>query len=407
MILERPPKIKLGSPLGWGVIDSESLTNGLVAAIFAATGPVAIILSVANAAQLDKAIVNSWIFAAFFIGGILTVILSFAYRQPIAIAWTMPGAALLISALDHMSFSEAVGAFLMAGLVMLCLGVTGIVGWLMSKFPTDVVMAMVAGVFLPFGLNLIIGIEMAPFVAGASVLAFLVPTIFTRMGRYLPPMLAALVAGIIVAIMMGEGPSISGDLVWIAKPVLIQPKFTISAMIELVIPLVISVIAVQNVQGVSVLQSAGYRAPINVLTVVCGYGSFLMGALGSVPTCLTGPANAILVSSGKKGSHFVGAIFFGLLFAIIGLFAPLLTAIAATMTPYFIMVIGGLAMLPVLSSAFQGAFRPQGQTRVKLVPSLVAFLITISDFSMLNIAAPFWGLIFGYIIHLLLVRKVT
>ena len=407
MILESPPKTKSCSPRGWRLFDSDSLTNGLVAAIFAATGPVAIILSVANAAQLDKAIVNTWIFAAFFIGGVLTVLLSFAYRQPIAIAWTMPGAALLISALDHMSFSEAVGAFLMAGLVMLFLGVTGVVGWLMSKFPTNVVMGMVAGVFLPFGSNLIIGIQEAPFVAGASVLAFLIPTIFNSLGRYLPPMFAALVVGIIVAIGIRQGPNISADLVWIAKPVLIQPEFSISAMIELVIPLVISVIAVQNVQGVSVLRSAGYRAPINVLTVVCGYGSFLMGALGSVPTCLTGPANAILVSSGKKGTHFMGAIFFGVLFAAVGLFAPLLTEIATTMTPYFIMVLGGLAMLPVLSSAFQGAFGSQGQTRVSLVPPLVAFLITISDFSILNIAAPFWGLIFGYTIHLLLARKVT
>ena len=81
------------------------MTNGLVAAIFAATGPLVIILSVANSAGLETNIVNSWVFAAFFIGGVFTVILSFAYRQPIAIAWTMPGAALLISALaPHQKF---------------------------------------------------------------------------------------------------------------------------------------------------------------------------------------------------------------------------------------------------------------------------------------------------------------
>ena len=62
----------------WGVtargrraLDYNSMTNGLVAAIFAATGPLAIILAVANSAGLQNTIVNSWVFAAFFIGGFL------------------------------------------------------------------------------------------------------------------------------------------------------------------------------------------------------------------------------------------------------------------------------------------------------------------------------------------------
>ena len=80
-------------------IDSKSLTNGLVATVFAVTGPVAIILSVANSAGLEKNIVNTWIFAAFGIGGLLTLVLSYLYRQPLAMAWTMPGAALLVSSL--------------------------------------------------------------------------------------------------------------------------------------------------------------------------------------------------------------------------------------------------------------------------------------------------------------------
>ena len=77
-------------------IDRNSLTNALVAAVFAVTGPVAIILSVASSAGLEKSIINTWIFAAFGIGGILTLALSYLYRQPLAMAWTMPGAALLV-----------------------------------------------------------------------------------------------------------------------------------------------------------------------------------------------------------------------------------------------------------------------------------------------------------------------
>ena len=121
-ILEAPEKVGELQPRGWQAFDYNSMTNGLVAAIFAATGPLAIILAVANSAGLQDTIVNSRLFAAFFTGGVFTVLLSFAYRQPIAIAWTMTGAALLISALDHMSFSQAVGAFLAAGLIIFFFG---------------------------------------------------------------------------------------------------------------------------------------------------------------------------------------------------------------------------------------------------------------------------------------------
>ena len=380
-------------------IDSNSLTNGLVATVFAVTGPVAIILSVANSAGLEKNIVNTWIFAAFGIGGLLTLVLSYLYRQPLAMAWTMPGAALLVSSLGHLTFSEAVGAFLVSGLLMVLLGISGLARWLMEKFPNNVVMAMVAGVFLPFGLNLITGFENTPFISGVAIFSFAVTSVFSRIGRYTPPMLSALVSGIIAAALVGKGPVIPDEMPWLAEPTIITPTFSIDAMIELVIPLVISVIAVQNMQGVSVLKTVGYNAPINVLTVVCGYGSLLMGMLGCVPTCVTGPANAILVSSGKKGTHYLGAMLFGFLFALVGLFSPLLIETATSMPRDFILVLGGLAMLPVLTSAFSSAFSFERSSRLSDFAAIITFLVTVSDISIFNIASPFWGLVFGSIIY--------
>ena len=103
MKLERPPSVSTNFQNLYQSLDRNSLTNGLVAAVFAVTGPVAIILSVASSANLEKNIINTWVFAAFGIGGVLTLVLSYIYRQPLAMAWTMPGAALLISSLDHLT----------------------------------------------------------------------------------------------------------------------------------------------------------------------------------------------------------------------------------------------------------------------------------------------------------------
>jgi benzoate membrane transport protein len=47
--------------------------NGLVAFIFAASGPVAIILAVGAQGGLTEADLSSWIFGAFFVNGLISI----------------------------------------------------------------------------------------------------------------------------------------------------------------------------------------------------------------------------------------------------------------------------------------------------------------------------------------------
>ena len=381
-------------------LDRHSWINGLVATIFASTGPVAIILTVSAAVGFERPAIDAWIFASFVFGGVLTVYFSLRYRMPLALAWTMPGAALLISALDHLSFAEAVGAFLVAGVIMVLLGETGIIARLMAYIPATVAMAMVAGVFLPFVLNLITGVGASPVLSLSMVAAYVVCMGLPRVGRYLPPVLGALIAGCLAATLLGTGPVISLGDNWLARPALSFPEFTVRAQLELVLPILISVIAAQNLQGVTVLQQAGHQAPVSPLTIGCGFGTLAMGVFGSVPACLAGPANAILVSSGKRENQYMAAVLFGVLFAAVGLFAPLVTQAATTMPAAFTTVLGGLAMLPVLLGAFQTAFGQRGR-----FGPLVAFTVTVSGISLFSIGAPFWGLVFGYAVHLVIDRR--
>ena len=81
-----------------------------------------------------------------------------------------------------------------------------------------------------------------------------------------------------------------------AAPNLYVPRFSWAAMVELVVPLAITVLAVQNAQGIAILASAGHKAPTNAITVACGVGAIVTGLFGAVSTCLTGPVNAVRVS---------------------------------------------------------------------------------------------------------------
>jgi benzoate membrane transport protein len=399
LALERPSPLPRGFPTFWQALDRQTITAGAVGMLFATTGPLALLLTVARAGGLSTDEVIGWIFAGYAFGGVLSILFSYVYRQPIGLAWSIPGTAMLLAAIDHLSFAEAVGAYLVCGVIMTFLGLSGWIGWLTQRIPVPVVMGMVAGVFLPIGIGMVTSFADAPIVAGATVAGFVIVASIPAISQRFPPMLGALLAGVLAVIFAGEFNSaeLGGD--WIARPQLRAVSFSVAGMVELVPPLLISVIAIQNLQGFTVLGQAGHKPPINALTVACGYGSLAMGAFGSVPTCVTGPVNAILVGARPPAARWAGGVVFGILIGLFGVFAPLTTAVASGLPLAFIAVLGGLAMLPVLNTSFNAAFSGKAP-----MGALVAFLVTVSGVQILNIGAAFWGLIFGYAVTVLLER---
>lgn len=372
--------------------------NGLIGLIFAATGPVAVILAVGTQGGLSRAEIASWVFGVFLFNGILTVLMCWLYRQPLAFFWTIPGTVLVGPALGHLSFAEVVGAFFATGALILVLGLTGWVRRVMGSIPLPIVMAMVAGVFLRFGIDLVHALGDV-VVAVPMVVVFLLLSAWTSLGRRIPPILAALVVGAVAVAVSGRfdpGP-ISGG---ITVPVPQVPQWSVQSMIELVVPLAITVLVVQNGQGIAVLRSAGHAAPVNAVTLACGAWSLLAATVGSVSTCLTGPTNALLVASGERSRQYTAGICCGLLAIVFGLFAQQFTTLMLAAPPAYVAALAGLAMLRVLQSSFVTAFG----SRFTL-GALVTFVVTVSDVSLLNIGSAFWGLVTGLFVSLLLERN--
>jgi benzoate membrane transport protein len=373
--------------------------NGLIGFIFAATGPVAVILSVGTRGGLSQAELASWIFGAFFVNSILTLVACGLYRQPLAFFWTIPGTVLVGPALQHLSWPEVTGAFFATGLLMLVLGLTGWVRRAMAVIPMPIVMGMVAGVFLRFGLDLVRALHDDAWIAAPMVVLFLLLNARAAWGRRLPPMIGALLVGAAAVALSGRfdpGPLAAQ---WIVAPLLRAPQWSLQAMIELVVPLAITVLVVQNGQGVAVLRSAGHPAPVNAITVACGAWSMLTALVGSVPTCLTGPTNAILASGGERERHYTAGIVVAVLAMLFGLFAPLFTRLMLAAPPAFIAVLAGLAMLRVLQSSFTTAFGGRFT-----LGALITFVVTVADVAVLNIGAAFWGLVAGFLVSWLLER---
>jgi benzoate membrane transport protein len=370
--------------------------NGLVGFIFAATGPVAIILAVGAQGGLAESDLSSWIFGSFFLNGLLSIAFCLAWRQPLVFFWTIPGAVLVGPALGHLSYPEVIGAFIATGVLMLALGLSGWVRRCTEAAPMPIVMAMVAGVFLRFGTGLVHAVRDDVWVAAPMVLAFIFLSFSKKLGRILPPLIGALMAGVISIFLLDKFQS-EGTTLILSLPNLYRPAFSWRAMVELVVPLAITVLVVQNGQGFAVLSAAGHKPPIGAIAVACGASSIVTAFFGSVSTCLTGPVNAIISSSGEKQRHYTAGVMVGLLALAFGLLSPLFVRLLLSTPPAFVAALGGLAMLRVLQTAFGVAFGGRFA-----LGALVTFLVTVADVAIFNIGAAFWGLVLGFAMSWLL-----
>lgn len=390
---ERPPTPReVLADLG-----THQSVNGIVGVLFSITGPVPIIVAVGRGGGLSSDAIASWVFGVLAFNGLLTIVMSWVFRQPLAFFWTIPGTVVVGTALSSLTWPEVIGAFVLTSLLMLVVGLTGLVERVMSLLPMSVVMAMVAGVFLGFGIDLVAAVDSNAIIAAPMVLVFLLATALPSVARFVPPILGALAAGAVVVVATGavDGASLSGP--WLAAPVFTAPEFTWSAAIELVVPLALTVLVVQNGQGMAVLREAGHRPPMNLVTVACGVVSLPAAAVGAISTCLTGPTNALLTASGERRRHYTSALVCGTVAIVVGLLAPGFVRVLLAMPVAFVAALGGLAMLRALEGAFRAAF-----AGTHTMAALITFLVTVSEVTFLNVGAAFWGLVAGVVVHALL-----
>ncbi len=367
--------------------------NALIAFIFAVTGPIAIMLTVGAKAGLPEPALATWLFGAFFLNGLISMVMCLLYRQPMVFLWTIPGVVLVGTALDNMSFAEVVGAYLGCGLLLLVLGVSGLFSKLADRIPMPIVMGMVAALLLKFGVSWIEAMLSGPWIAVPMTLAYFATAAVPAAARYCPPMISTLIVGVValVATQSGQAETPSVDL--FISPVIFTPAFSWQAMIELVIPLAITVLFAQNGQGIALLRNAGRNPPVNIITAVCGYGSLLSAWFGAVSTCLTGPVNGILLASNEPRGHYTGAVLLSFMCALFGLMAPFFTSIMLATPPAFIATLGGIALINVLKGSFVTAFSGRFG-----FGALIAFVVTISNITFLNIGAAFWGIVAGVLV---------
>ena len=400
MTLERPAAFKFDLRHLLSGFRGIYLVNAVVGFIFAASAPVAIILTASEKGGLAQSDVESWLFGCFFVNGLISMGFCLAYRQPLVFFWTIPGTILVGQALDHLSFAQVIGAYYATGALMFVLGLSGWVRKCMSRLPMPIVMAMVAGVFLQFGLNLIFAIRDGVMIAAPMTVVFLLLSARARLARLVPPLIGALIVGIAAIALSGAFDPHGLAAFTMARPNLYVPAFSWSAMVELVLPLAITVLAAQNAQGFVILEATGHKPPVNAVTAACGLGSLIAASVGTVSTCLTGPVNAIISSAGDKDKHYAAGVMVSLLALVFGIFSPVFARFMLATPKVFIATLAGLALLRVLERAFVVSFNG-----TFTLGAAVTFLVTVANVPIFSIGAPFWAVIIGLAVSWALERN--
>lgn len=366
---------------------------GFVAVLMGTTGPALLVYQAGSNAGYPAAVLNSWFFAIFVGGGVLSLLLALLYREPICGAYPIAGSALLVTALSGYTVSEAVGAFLVSGVLVALAGFSGLFGVIMERVPNEVIMGALAGILLNFGIQVFTSLQEQPLMVGSMVVAYLLGY---RFFGGIPPALPAFAAGLAVVAFSGQFGA--GEIsLSITKPVLIPPSFELSALLSIAIPLTMLALMSQNAPGIGVLRANGYRPPVNAITIFSGLSSILTAPMAGNGINIAAPMTAVCAvpeAHHKPESRYTATLVQGLGFVLFGVLGATAISLIQALPPALVAGVAGLALLPVI---FQSLKLSVGGSRHTLAAG-IALLVGASNLTIWGINSSFWAIVVGIVL---------
>ncbi|TNE41180.1 MAG: benzoate transporter BenE [Alphaproteobacteria bacterium] len=370
------------------------ISAGFVSVLIGYAGAGAIIFQAANAAGASTAEISSWLWALGIGMGVGCIGLTLWYKQPVSVAWSTPGAALLVTSLPGLSLNEAIGVFLFSSLLITLCGLTGLFRKIMDFMPQSMAAALLAAVLLRFGLDAFVAMEHDFLLVFIMLAVYIVARHMTP--RYVIPL--TFLTGIIAAAVMGKIGAFHPEVAF-TKPVFVMPAFDFPSLIGVGIPLFIVTMASQNVPGLAALRTHGYDAPASPLISWTGIIGLILAPFGGFAFNLAAITAAICMSPDvhpDPKKRYPASIWMGIFFCLAGLFGATITELFTAFPSSLVMAIAGLALLATIANSLHSAVQDEDGREA----AILTFLVTASGMTLLSIGAPFWGLVFGMVAHL-------
>ncbi|MPQ97021.1 benzoate transporter [Modestobacter sp. I12A-02628] len=368
---------------------STTSVAGAVTALVGFLSSFAVVLTGLRAVGASDAQAASGLLVLSLTMGAGTVFLAQRTRMPITLAWSTPGAALLATA-GTPSWPAAVGAFVVVGVLVLVTAAWPRLGTLIAAIPTPLAQAMLAGVLVPLCLAPVTGALARPELVVPVIVVW---AVLDRLApRWAVPAAFLVTLGIVGVLAARDGGLSPADVV--PRLEWTTPELGVAALVGVAVPLFVVTMASQNVPGVAVLASFGYRVPWRSAMTVTGVGTLLGAPFGGHAINLAAISAAL--SAGPQAgpdttARYRAARTAGLCHVGLALVSAAVAALVVSAPAGLVEAAAGLALVPVLAASVAAAFGAAGSR----VPVAATFLVAVSGTSIAGIGPAFWALVVG------------
>ncbi|MDP3603938.1 MAG: benzoate/H(+) symporter BenE family transporter [Bosea sp. (in: a-proteobacteria)] len=362
--------------------------SAFVAVFVGFTASVAVVLAAAESLGATPAQTVSWVAGLALAKGAASLWLSWRHRLPIICAWSTPGAA-LIAASSGLDMAAAVGAFLLAAVLMMLTAAFRPLGALIEKIPMPIAAAMLAGVIFRFVVAVFDEMRVSP----GLVLPLLAVFLLARLVNPFLGVIAALAAGIILSFAGGLAAWPVGGLA-LSGLEFVTPRFDTAAMLGIGIPLYLVTMAAQNLPGFAVLRAAGYQPPVPACLFATGLASALTAPFGAHMVNMAAISASICTGPDTHpdpAQRWKAGIVYGLAWLAIAATAGLLLALILAMPKALIVAVAGLGLVGSLTGALTQATSSDGHR----FAAVVTFAVAASSLTLFGVGSAFWSLVAG------------
>lgn len=372
-------------------ISLSAATAGFVAVLVGFTSSVTLVFQAAQAFGATPAQTTSWMWALGLGMGLCSLVPSLILRQPVMVAWSTPGAAVLASAglAGGYSMGEAVGAFMACACLIALVGATGWFERAMHRIPAAIASALLAGVLARFGIQAFAAAQTAL----PLVLLMLLSYLLAR--RFLPRYAVVLTLAVAIAYAACRGQIAVSEMrfEW-AVPVFTAPQFSLSAFIGLALPLFVVTMASQNLPGVAVIRASGYPLPVSRLITMTGLATLVLAPFGAYALNLSAITAAMCMgpeAHEDRSRRYTAAVACGALYVVVGLFGAVVTGLLTAFPQELVIAIAGLALLGTIGGGLATALKEDAHRDA----ALITFLVTLSGVVIGGVGSAFWGAMAG------------
>ncbi|MBP6563646.1 MAG: benzoate/H(+) symporter BenE family transporter [Neisseriaceae bacterium] len=369
------------------------ITAAMVALLVSYGSSAVVVYQAASVFNPSAAELASWFWALAIGCGVGSIALSLKYKVPILLAWSTPGAALIIASVSGVSMPAAIGAFMFAAALMVLFGVTGWFEWITKSIPSSLAAAMLSGVLLKFGTDIFLAMQEQTIMVCLMLAVFLLSKI--RLPRY--SIILMMATGLIYASAVGLFKV--NNIEWgFSLPVLMMPSLDIQALISVGLPLFIVTMATQNIPGIAILRSHGYEVPASMVMTKVGVISLILAPFGSFMVNLAAISAAICMGPDvdkDPSRRYMAAVWAGVGYVFLAFLGGSVVSLFATMPPILVMALAGLALLATIGANLSTALADHQN----LDSVVLTVLMTASGVSFFEIGSAFWGLLLGLLVY--------